>query len=337
MHWGAPGFLLMLLLIPPMIVAAGFSWRMRRKAFHRFAEDRFFGHFLREFSRFHWSLKQSLLLASLILMIVAAARPQWNHKDETVKRRGVDIAICFDISKSMDAQDVAPSRLIMARDDLSRLLDKLDGDRVALVSFAGRGFLQFPLTDDYDAVRLFLSTLDTEAISYWGTDLGSAIGTASDLFETGGGDKKDKVILVVSDGEDLESGAIDAARKAHEKGARIFTLGVGTPQGAPVPDEGGYVHDVAGQTVVSHLDLQTLSEIARVGDGKCFVVSTRQGEVDELADTIDRLRKGEYEGRESARYQDQYPWFVLPALLLLVIEGLIHNRRKTPPARMIDI
>jgi Ca-activated chloride channel family protein len=335
MHWGAPYFLFLLLLVPILAVMIGSAGRYRRRRFRRFAEDRFYTHFLRELSNFHWMLKHGLLILALALLIVAAARPQWNRKDETVKRRGVDIVICFDISKSMDAQDVAPSRLTMARDDLTRLLDKLDGDRVALVTFAGRSFLQFPLTDDYDAVRLFLNTLDTQAITYWGTDLGSAITTAGDLFESGGG-QKDRVILVVSDGEDLEAGAIDAAKKVRQKGVRIFTLGVGTPQGGPIPDEGAYIKDAANQTVVSHLDVQTLNELARVGDGKTFLVSTRQAEVDDLAGTFDRLRKGEYEGKEAGRYQDQYRWFAIPALVLLLVEGLIHYRRRVPAERMID-
>lgn len=335
MRWDMPELLFLLLLIPVLAVIVGFSWRIRRRAFARFAEARFFPHFLREYSRFHSYLKQGLLLTALALLIVAAARPQWNQREQEVKHRGLDIVVCFDVSKSMDTQDIAPSRMKAAKDDLLRMLDRLDGDRIALVSFAGRGFVQFPLTDDYDAARMFISSLDTESISYMGTDLGSAIDQGVELFENGEG-RHDRLMLIVSDGEDLESGALQAAKKAHAKGIRIFALGVGTPQGGPVPDEGGYIHDQAGQTVISKLDARTLTEIARIGDGRLDLATPSQSEVASLSDAIGKLHRGEYEGKGSTKYQDQYPWFVIPALILLLIESLIHNRRPTKPSRMLE-
>ena len=216
MKFGNPYILFLLLLIPIFLIYIGIANHRRKKNFEKFAESRFYDFFMQEFSVFHWSLKNIIFVGAIFFMIFAAARPRWNKEVQILKKEGIDIVVCIDVSKSMDAQDIKPSRIERAKDQISLFIDQLKGDRIAIVAFAGRSFVQCPLTDDYGAAKLFLNLLDTETVPSYGTDIGGAIQMAMSLF---GEAEKHKVIIVASDGEDLEKQAIKITEEAAKIGA----------------------------------------------------------------------------------------------------------------------
>ncbi len=330
MRWGNPGLLILLLLIPLYMVFIWVSARLQEKYFLRFADKRFFGYFLQEFSSFHWNLKNVILLAALFFMIIAAARPQWGKEMSIMKKEGLDIVVCVDVSKSMDAEDIKPSRIDRAKDQIARFVDKLKSDRVALIAFAGRSFVQCPLTDDYGALRMFLELLDTNTVPVYGTDIGEALTSANELFDQA---QKYKVIVLISDGEDLEENAIKVAEDIGKQGVVIYTLGVGSQQGAPImqSDEPGnrqYAKDEEGNIIQTRLDVRVLSRIAQTGNGRFYPVTPRQSEILEILSEIEQMEKKKFDSKEFEKYQDRYQYFVFAVIVLLVLEALIIARKK---------
>jgi len=337
MRWGYPNLLFLLLLIPVILFLIGIAAQRRRKRFRNFAEDRFFDFYYQEFSGFHWLLKYIIYCLAVFFIVVASARPQWNREVQIVKKEGIDIVICIDVSKSMDAEDIQPSRIERAKDQISLFIDQLRGDRIALVAFAGESFVQCPLTNDYGAAKLFLSLLDTETVPSYGTDIGGALEKAITLF---GEKDKHKVIMVFSDGEDLEENALDAAGEVAKKGAIIYTLGIGSPQGSTIPitDETGnvvYAKDNSGNIILTKLDISTLSQISRSGNGNFFPITPQQSEIFEIMKNINSIEKKKFDSREYSKYQEQYRYFVIIGLILLIIESLIIYRKKTEFRRII--
>jgi Ca-activated chloride channel homolog len=337
MHWGKPYLLFLLLLIPVFFILIGFAEHRRKKNFQKFAESRFYDFFMQEFSVFHWSLKNIVFVLAILFMIVAVARPQWNKEVQIIKKEGIDIVVCIDVSKSMDAQDIQPSRIERAKDQISLFIDQLKGDRIAIVAFAGRSFVQCPLTDDYGAAKLFLNLLDTETVPSYGTDIGGAISKAITLY---GEDEKHKVIIVVSDGEDLEEQALEIAEDAAKQNAIIYTLGVGSPDGSTIPikDSSGntvYAKDDKGDIVFTKLDISILTQIAKTGNGRFFPITPRQSEIFEIMKNINSIEKKKFDSREFVRYKEQYKYFVLAALILLLVESMIIYKKKVKFKRVI--
>ncbi|MCD4650955.1 MAG: VWA domain-containing protein [Candidatus Cloacimonetes bacterium] len=338
MRWGNPYVLILLLLIPVLLVLVGFTGYYRRKRFTNFAETRFFQFFMQEFSAFHWNLRNVILIGSLFFVIIAVARPQWGKEMLTVKKEGLDIVVCIDVSKSMDAEDIQPSRLERAKDQISLFIDQLKGDRIGIVSFAGRSFVQSPLTDDYGAAKLFLHLLDTESLSAYGTDIGGALVKGSKMFAE---KDKYKVMILISDGEDLEAGAIKAAEEIAKSGVLIYTLGVGSPEGSTIPirKPGGgmeYAKDNQGNIVLTKLDVATLSRIAAIGGGRFYPVTPHQAEIFEILTNINQLEKKKFDSREFVRYKEQYHYFLLLALLLLLAESAINVSKKVKFQRVLS-
>ncbi len=322
--------LLLLLLIPVYMVFIWVSARLRIKYFQRFADKRFFNYFLQEFSSFHWNLKNVILLLALFFMIVAAARPQWGKEMTIMKKEGLDIVVCVDVSKSMEAQDIKPSRIDRAKDQIARFVDELKSDRVALIAFAGKAFVQCPLTDDYAALRMFLELLDTETVPVYGTDIGRALTMANDLFDQS---QKYKVIILISDGEDLEENAIDVAEDIAKQGVVIYTLGVGSQQGSPImlSGENGnreYAKDDEGNIIQTRLDVRTLSRLAQSANGRFYPVTPRQSEITEILKEIEQMEKRKFDSKEFEKYHDRYQYFAFAVIVLLIVEALIIARRK---------
>jgi len=337
MNWGNPKILFLLLIIPLFIIIVAWSNRSRKKHFLMFAEQRFYNFYTKEFSFFYWNLKAVILLFAIFFLIIAAARPQWNKEVQTVKKEGIDIVVCIDVSKSMDATDIAPSRLERAKDQISLFIDQLRGDRIAIVSFAGRSLVQCPMTDDYNAAKLFLSLLDTETVSNYGTNIGIALKNAVSLFQES---QKYKIILLISDGEDLEEEAIDIAAEIGKQGAVIYALGVGSQEGSTimVRNESGqkeYAKDDAGNIIMTKLDASTLSQIAQAGNGRFFSVTPQQAEIFEIMKDISSIEKKKIDSREFTRYEEKYKYFVVAALIILILESVIFYRRKTKNQRYI--
>lgn len=337
MNWGRPSFLFLLLLVPVFMIILGFSEKKRQKEFQKFADSRFFDFYFQEFAGFYWNLKNVFFILALMFLIIALAQPRWGKEVQIIKKEGIDIVVCLDVSISMKAQDISPSRIERAKDQISLFIDQLKGDRIALVAFAGRSFVQCPLTDDYGAAKLFLSMMDTESVSSYGTDIGSAIEKSIALFAD---DEKHKVIIIVSDGEDLEAKAVKIAEDAAKRNAIIYTLGIGSLDGSTIPmkdDRGNtvYAKDDKGNIIFTKLDVTTLASIARVGNGIFFPVTPQQSEIFEIMNNINDMERKKFDSREYVRYKEQYHHFVIISLILLLLDAVIIYQKKTESKRLI--
>lgn len=338
MHWGKPQFFIFLVLIPILFVMIGIGNRRRKAYFSRFAETRFYGFFMSQLSIFHYSLRNALFIFALFFMIIALAQPRWGRELHKVKKEGIDIVVCLDVSKSMDAEDIKPSRIGRAKDQISLFIENLKGDRIAIIPFAGKSYVQCPLTDDYGASRMFLNLLDTNSIQEQGTNIGNAIENAMKLFRE---ETKHKVIILVSDGEDLIEDAIDKAKEAAKKGAIIYALGIGTPGGSTIPikDKSGnivYAKDDNGNIILTKLDIATLSKLSTLSDGRFYLITPRQSEIYDILKNINSMEKSKYSSKEFLRYKEQYKYFAFIALILLFIENLIIYTKKTKMKRVIE-
>jgi len=335
MNWATPNILLLLLVIPLLIILLGLARIWQQKRFNRFAEQRFFSFFLADFSRFHWTFKNILLILALVFLVIAAARPRWGQEVQIITKEGLDIVFCIDTSKSMEATDIRPNRFQRARDQISLFIDQLQGDRIALVPFAGESFVQLPLTDDYQAAKMFLNLLDTDTVPVPGTNIGYALETAANVFQE---PDKNKVIIMITDGEDLGGEGISMAEKISEESIIIYTLGVGTTEGSPIPirtPEGDteYAKDDTGNVVISRLDVDTLSRISRASGGKFFHVTPHQAEIFEILREIEAIERDKYEARDYVRYKERYHYFAAIALLLLLLESLIIYKKNVTEGR----
>ncbi len=286
----------------------------------------------REFSRGKAVFRALLLLGCFAFFILALARPQWGMRLETVRRRGVDILVALDTSYSMNAEDVAPTRLAKAKAEVRSLLGRLKGDRMGLISFAGSAVVQCPLTLDYGAISLFLDVANTESIPDPGTSLAAAITTANAAFIAK--ERKYKVLIILTDGEDLEGQVEPAVDKAKEAGVIIYTVGIGSPDGRPIPirDAKGdiveYRKDPNGQVVISRLDEKALAQIAARTGGRYFRATTAEGELDDLYGEISQMEKKELESKLYQNFEDRFQYPLTLALLLLVAEASMSDRRK---------
>ncbi len=275
-------------------------------------------------------LRSRVLLLGIILIVLASTGPQIGMKLTELTRQGVDIFILMDTSTSMDAVDVKPSRMEKAKYELGRLLNQLDGDRAGLIAFAGSAHLHCPLTEDYAAARLFLNSTNTRLISTQGTDLAAAIQLALDHIAED--NDKYKVIVLVSDGEDHQGEAIQLAEKAKETGIIIHTLGVGTPQGGPVPiydekgNRDGFKKDRKGHVITTTLNEMVLSEISRKTGGIYLRVENQVNAIAPLLDEIDTMEKREFKSHVFSQYEDRYQIFLLLGFLLLIVEFILPTR-----------
>jgi len=319
-------------VLPLLVAFLIWSFIDRRKRLESFVSPALAQQLTEDYSRRKASLRALLLVGFYTFVVLALARPQWGARLETVRRHGVDILAALDTSYSMNAEDVAPSRLEKAKNEVRSLIDKLRGDRIGLVSFAGTAVVQCPLTLDYGAAKLFLDVINTEIIPEPGTALATAIETATSAFSAK--ERKYKVLVIFTDGEDLE-GEVDAAvKKAKEAGVIIYTVGVGTSEGTPIPvrDEKGnvveYRKDERGQVVVSRLDEANLARIALETGGRYYRASTAEDELNAIYDEISRLEKKELESRLFQNYEDRFQYPLALAVLCLAVETLIGDRRK---------
>jgi len=270
-----------------------------------------------------------LLTLALGLLAFCLAGPKFGTVFEEVRRRGVDLVVAVDVSKSMLAEDFAPNRLGKATHQLSALLEKLEGDRVAILPFAGEAFLLCPLTLDYSAARLYLGILDADSIPTPGTNIAAAIETAAKAFEQM--DRKHKILLLLTDGEGLTGDAVKAAEKAGEQGLTIYTIGIGTPEGVPIPirdNEGNlqYKKDRAGEVVLSKLDETTLEKIALVTGGKYYRSSYGEMELDWFIEQLAKMQKKDLKSQVISRKKERYFAFALAALVLLLGEAALPDR-----------
>jgi len=331
-----PDYLWLLLALPLLGLAGWWSVQRRRAALARFAGgSAYVNRFAAGVSAHRRAAKLLLLYFALSAGIVAAARPQWGTRIEEVQRRGIDVVILVDTSLSMAAEDVPPSRLGLARHAIHSLLPRLAGDRVALVTFAGRAALECPLTVDHGAVRLFLDVIDVESVPVAGTSLASALEVAIHTLGApeGGGEARSRAILLFSDGEDHEGGVEEVLDEIERAGIAIHTIGVGTATGAPIPvrdasgASSGYKKDREDKVVTTRLDETTLEFLALESGGRYYRATPGQAELEEIAMALKSLDEQEFGAVLRARYEERYQIPLVVALLALLAETLFGDRR----------
>ncbi len=325
-----------LLLVPAL---GAFFWvtrQARKRALAQFGDLALVQKLSATLSRRARAVKSALLLVGVAFLILALARPQFGTRVETVRSQGQDVMVALDVSRSMLAEDVSPNRLERARLEIMRILQRLDGDRIGLVAFAGNAFVQSPLTVDYGAAALFLNAMDTDLIPIQGTNLGEALTVALDAFEEGTRDHR--VLIVVTDGEDHEGEIDGALERAREEGVQIHTVGIGSLDGVPIPEftdsgeRSGFVRDAEGAVVTTRLDESTLERVAEVTVGRYFPALGPGANLDPLVEQVTGGEGRELEAREITLFDEQFQIFLGFALVLLLVEGLIPERRRKEEA-----
>lgn len=330
MRFGTPGALAALLLVPLVVTFFIWSARRRRRDLARFGNPELLEKLTRTASMRRRNVKALLVNLGLVILVVALARPQWGTKVEDVHRRGLDIVIAMDTSLSMMTDDIKPSRLVRARAAVASILDRLEGDRVGLVAFAGTAFLQCPLTHDYGAVKLFLDLMEPGIIPVPGTNLAEALRVADEAFPPDS--LTYKVVVLITDGEDHEGGLDEQVKRLAKEGVRVYTIGVGSPKGEliRIPDGAGGLtvkRDARGDPVLSRLDVAQLQRIAAETGGKFKQATKEQMELDDVFAEVAGLERRDLMSRKYAQYEDRYVWFVALALVLLAVEFVVTDRR----------
>jgi Ca-activated chloride channel family protein len=332
MHWGAPVYLNFILLIPVLIVFFVFAGIDKKKKIEKFGDSALMERLSFSKSPAKERLKKVLIVTAVSFSILSLAMPQIGSRLTMTKRYGVDIMIAIDTSSSMLAQDIKPDRIEKAKMELSSLIDRLKGDRIGILTFAGDSFMQCPLTLDYSAAKMFLSIVEPGMMPKPGTAIGDAIKSSIKSFAKK--ERKHKVLILLTDGEDHDTNPVDAASAAKKDGIVIYTIGIGTKKGEPIPiiDQSGkingYKKDKSGEVVMTKLDEETLQKIALITDGKYYHATANEFELDKIYDEINRMDKKELSSRLFTQYEDRFQYFLGIALILLCVEFMIGDRKK---------
>ena len=330
-----PIYLYALVLIPVLALVRWLMVRQQKKRLRKFGDPGLVRELMPDVSRWRPLVKFCLLLAALALLIVMIARPQFGTKISHEKRTGIETIIAMDISNSMLAEDVSPSRLVRSKMMVENLVEHFTNDKIGLIVFAGDAFIQLPITSDYVSAKMFLSSIDPSMIATQGTDIAAAVNMATHSFtqEEGVG----KAIIVITDGEDHEGGAIEAAKNAQEKGMRVYVLGIGSPNGAPIPTgNGDYMRDNTGQTVMTGLNEEMCRQVAQAGGGAYIHVDNNSRAQEQLDAELDKLAKKEISSTIYSDFDEQFQAVGILVLLLLVLEICILDI-KNPLLRRISL
>ena len=335
MRWAQPEWLWGLLVLPALVGAGAARARWRRRALLRFGDPATLARLSSAPSAERRALALGLGILAFGSLVLALGRPQWGARMEEIRRRGIDLVLAVDLSRSMLTPDIRPSRLQVARQAIAGLLDRLPGERVGLVGFAGSAHVFCPLTLDHAAARMFLDVLEPSLVPDPGSALGAAIRKGVALFDPK--QRKYKVMILFTDGEDHATAPLEAAREAAEAGVLLFAVGVGTQAGEPIPlrDEAGtvvdYVRDRSGAVVTSRLNADLLDEISRTGGGAYFTATPGQEELDRIADAIAGLDRKDLSSRLAANREERFQVPLAAALVLLAAQSLVWIRRRRVP------
>lgn len=327
-----PEYLYFLYLLPLIVIGYFFLYKKKKKQLATFASNQMLKILMESKSFYKESLKFVLILLAIAFLVLALANPQVGSRLEEVKQVGIDVYILLDVSNSMKAEDIKPDRLSKAKNEISNLIKRLQGDRIGLIIFAGEAFIQFPLTTDYSAANLFLSSVDANSIPQQGTAIAAALSLANKSFDYSSGTQK--VVVIITDGEDHEGDLQSAIDKANESNVLIYTIGMGSPDGTPIPvydsrgNNVGFKQDNQGNIVLTKLDETALRKIASDGKGKFYISSTYQDELDLIYKDLAKLEKTEFGTKRITDYEDKYYYFLIPALILLFIEFFISGRKS---------
>ncbi len=321
-----PDILWLLALVPALALALVVAARLRRRSLARFGNPALLKELMPDVSTGRVRLKSLLFLTAFTLVVFAAARPQFGSKLREEKAEGIEMMLVVDVSNSMLAEDFSPSRLDRTRYSIDKLFSSLTQDRVGMVVFAGEAKVQLPITSDYRMAKSFAKKLSPSLVSVQGTDLGKAMSLAALSFSNS--PDKSRAMILITDGEAHDSDAIEAARRAAEQGIRIFAIGIGTPEGAPIKIGGEFIRDEKGDMVVSRLNEEMLQEIASIGDGGYIRATNQAFGLDEIVEKINDMERGEVASLRFEEYNEQFPWLIVAALVLLLLESLLLDRRN---------
>lgn len=324
-------YLYCLALLPVVVILFILMVYFKKKAARKFSDSVLFVQLSSGGSTTKPALKMIAFLFAYSLIVIGLANPQIGTKLEEVKREGVDIIIALDVSNSMKAEDIKPNRLERSLQAISRLIDQLENDRIGMIVFAGSAYVQLPITTDFAAAKLFLSTIDCDIVPNQGTAIGSAIDLSRESYV--GNDNKHKALILITDGENHEDDAIDAAKKANEEGLVIHTIGMGSPEGAPIPlyrngVQFDFMKDQDGKTVVTKLDQLSLEKIAAEGKGQFIRATNSDDGLNAVMSEIMKMNKKTFGSKVFTEYEDRFQYFLGAGLLILLLEFLISNRKS---------
>jgi Ca-activated chloride channel family protein len=320
----------LLLVIPILIVLFTIVQLWKRHAQNKFANQRIIKRLSPNKSHFKPILKLIVLCLAFGCLTIAMVNPKIGTKLETIKRQGVDIVFAVDVSKSMLAEDIAPNRLEKAKQLVTQIINNLASDRIGIIAYAGKAFPQLPITTDYAAAKMFLQSMDTDMLSSQGTAINEAIQLARTYYDDE--EQTNRVLIIISDGEDHSDVALDVAEAAADEGIKIFTIGVGDVKGAPIPIKRNgivlnYKKDNAGETVITKLNEETLKDIAEEANGEYINGRNTTEVVEAIRDILNKMDKKEFEAKEFAEYKDQFQWFLALGIFFLLIDIFLLERK----------
>ena len=327
-----PEYLYWLIVIPVLIIIYILFRMGQKRRFARFANTKMKQQLAPNYSLRRANFKFVIFLLMVSCVILGLANLQSGSKMDEVKREGIDLFIAVDVSNSMNAEDIVPSRLERSKQAINKLISEMHGDRIGVIVFADKAFVQLPITTDYSAAKLFLSTVNTGLVASQGTAIAEAINLALKSFPE---EDHSKAIVIISDGEDHENeAAVEAAKDAAKQGVRIYTIGMGLAEGTPIPEynkyghQTGYRKDKDGNTIITKLDEQMLQRIAVAGNGIYIRANNSNVGLEKIYDDINKLDKSEIEAMVFTDYEDQFQWFLGAAIVLLLIEIFISSGKR---------
>lgn len=319
-------YLLLILLIPVFFLIQALVFKLRARRIRRFGNEELVRQLMPSYSKTRTWVRLTMFSIGFFFFAIGLSRPQIGAKLKEHETKGAEIMIVLDVSNSMLAEDYSPNRLERAKLAISRLVDKLRDDRIGLIVFAGNSFVQLPITTDYVSAKMFLNTITTESVPIQGTAIGDAINTALRSFSAQS--EKSRAIIVITDGENHEDDPVAAAAQAAEMGVRVFTIGVGSPEGKPIPMDGELLKDKEGNIVVTRLDESVLQEVAKAGGGVYVRAGNSEFGLNPIIDDIRRMEDEKYSSIVFEEFDEQFMYFMGIALFFFVLEMLIGDRRS---------
>ena len=321
-----PEYFYTLLVIPVLLVFYFISRIMRGRSLKKFGEKNLVQELMPSVSNTRPFLKFILWMVVVALIITALAQPQFGSKLQTIKRKGIEIIVALDVSNSMKAEDLKPNRLERAKRAIAQLTERLRNDKIGLIVFAGQAYVQLPITTDYTSAKMFLDAISTESVPVQGTAIGAAINMAAKSFTPNF--EGSKTIVVITDGENHEDDAVGAAKEAKAENITVNAIGMGLPEGAPIPWGADYLRDKNNTVVVTKLDEKMLSEIAAAGGGTYIRANNSEVGLNSLFNEIEKMEKSEINNRQYSEYNDQFPLFLSLALVFIILNFMILDRKN---------
>ncbi|MBL0308917.1 MAG: VWA domain-containing protein [Bacteroidetes bacterium] len=319
-------YLWLLLAVIPVAGLFVFFFVWRKKAIAKFGDSSLVLQLIPDFSNGRHLVKFILILLSYVFIVFGFANPQIGTKQEKVKRQGIDIIIALDVSNSMMSEDVKPNRLARAKNFINNFMDQLKNDRLGIIVFAGKAYMQMPLTVDYSAGRMYLRAVNPGMVPTQGTNISEAINLAREGFVKG--ETKHKALIIITDGEDNQGGVDEAIEEIVKEGAKVFTIGVGNENGSPIPSGNDFKRDESGNIVLSKLNQEMLRDIAAKGNGKFFLLGSGKDEIDAIFKELGRINTKDFEEMVFTDFDDKFQWCLITAALLLLLEWWLSERKS---------